>query len=179
MTRSLGDIAARVDALESRARDVLESRSEAQLLWQPSPERWGLAQVFEHLLRTHTVYRPNLQAALNAAATTTTTTFVPGRMARGFEWFASERVRVRLPAPPFFEPRDASPASGDRFLAEWDVFRGIVREAQGRDLRARVRMPVPVLKLGLGEALSFLTGHAERHVAQAERVVAAEGFPAA
>lgn len=166
-------------SVRERTTALTEGLSAEALLWQPAPDKWGVAQVLEHLHRLHALYEPNIERALAAAGPD------PGRgplqpslFARVFNWAIDERTNVRMPTAPFMEPRDASPQSPERFLQRWGRFGALMRQAQGKDLRAKVRLPVPVLKLRLGEVFPLLTGHAERHLAQAERVRQAPGFPA-
>lgn len=171
-------LAPRIAEIERRIRAVTDGLSAEALLWRPDPKKWSLAEVFEHLHRFHTLYNRNIGRALaEAGPAPAHTPLRPSPLARALDWLAGSRVRVRVPAPPFFKPREASPASPDRFLADWAAFRESVAAAEGRDLGVRVRLPVRVLTLRLGEVLPVVTGHAERHLAQAEAVRGAPGFP--
>jgi hypothetical protein len=175
----LSDLLPRLARVRERTLALTEGVPASGLLWQPAPDKWGIAQVFEHLYRLHTIYEANIRRTLDEAPPTQQTSpLEPGWFARVFGWAIDERMNLRMPTAPFMEPRDASPESPRRFLECWDTFGAQLREAECKDQRQRVRLAVPILSLRLGEVFPVLTGHAERHLSQAERVREASGFPA-
>lgn len=179
-----------LDENDAAATALTSGLTPAQLLWRPSPERWGIADCFEHLIATGVAYLPRVADALaaperrRASSTGADAARQEERLYRP-TWFG--RLFVRASGPegrpiktrgPFVPP-PASPDAPARFLAQQDTLRTLLADAEGRDLRAiRIHSPLSrLLTLRLGECLEMLVVHEQRHLRQAERVREAPGFP--
>lgn len=179
-----------VDDLASELREIIETvqkgfgtLSRDQLAWHAGRGRWGVGHCLVHVARTNELYRGPLSEALRTAK-------AEGRTARGplrGRWFGRLFTRAMGPGGPkvrtkdFLKPRYAviQAAALETFLAEQIRFEGILADARGLDLDA-VRVVSPVsgwIRLGVGDAMRALVAHERRHLAQAERVLAMEGFP--
>jgi hypothetical protein len=174
-------------SIDARSRALVAGLTAAQLLWRPGPERWGIADCFEHLVSTGAAYYPRVSAALAAAppegpASRARWAAVPYRPTWFGRWFVraagpgGRPIRARGP----FVPPPATPDAPVRFLGQQATLRTLLDQAEGRDLRGiKVRSPLSRwLTLRLGECLEMLVVHQLRHLEQAERVRAAAGFPA-
>jgi hypothetical protein len=159
--------------------------SETQLKWRPAPERWSVAQCFAHLVATGEAYYPRVQGAVEAARAkgiARRRPFRPSWFGARFIAAAGPEVKVKIRAFRVFRPADDPPAdSPRRFLAQQQILFRLLADADGLDLeRPKVSSPVSrLLRLSLGEALTMLAVHEQRHLLQAERVTREPGFPGA
>ncbi|HEY0969739.1 MAG TPA: DinB family protein [Gemmatimonadales bacterium] len=172
-------------AIDARTRALMGDLQPDELLWRPAPDRWGIADCFEHLVATGLAYYPRVGDAMSAARPVS----AADRQAWADEpyratWFGRWFVRsagpggrpIRTRGP--FVPPPATPDAPERFLAQQCTLRGLIaRAAEGHDLRAiRIHSPLGrLLTLRLGECLEMLVAHELRHLEQAERVMTGVG----
>jgi hypothetical protein len=184
-TRHLDDLERRLEAIGRRTRELTSDLREEQLLWRPEPKRWGIADCFEHLLVADAPYFPRVREAIerSAPAGDGERVYAPGLLARWFVRSVSPEGTLKLPAPKRFQPPPDGPERGDapeRFLADQEVVAALLADARDVDLQgAKLTSPVTsLLRLTIGEALTLLVSHQERHLGQAEAVRRDPGFPA-
>lgn len=189
-TELVDDVVAGLDAVTAEVERAFGALSTAQLAWQPSPEKWGVGHCLVHLARSAEVYRKVMEGPLGDAATARTARGVgpdgtdPLLRGRWFGRFFTRTVGpggMKVKAPSVIRPRPDAVQAGarERFLDEQRRFRDFVSLARGVDLDAvEVRSPIASwVRLTAGDALRVVVAHEWRHVAQAERVLAAPGFP--
>lgn len=158
--------------------------SDAQFAWQPSADGWSIAQCLEHLNVTARAYLPAIDEGI--ADGMRRGLYGPGPYV--FGW--TGRLLVALMEPPVrvrVRTRKALlPAPGRRRQEVMAAFRAYqvqyvdrLRQANGLDLgRARVASPISSwIRIPLGSAFALMIAHERRHLAQAERVRQAPGFP--
>jgi hypothetical protein len=173
-----------VDAVSDAVTRLVRPLDDAQLLWRPTPERWGVADCFEHLIAVGAAYHPRVRAAIDAhrRAGRGASADAPYRPTLFGRWFvrgagpdAAVRIRARGP----FIPPPAAASAPRRFLAQQPELRTLIADARGADLRAiKIHAPLNrLLTLRLGECLEMLVAHQWRHVKQAQRVAADAAFP--
>lgn len=178
----LRDLQHTLDRVTEEAGRLRRDLSDAQLVWQPAPEQWSIAGCFDHLYVTGTLYYPALREALQRA--------VPGSDGETFRPSLMGRFLIRAVSPdterkvktlrafrPEHAPKDA-PAL-DRFIAQQDELRTLLRAADGRALnRTKFASPATrLVRLTIGDALTMLVLHQQRHLGQALRVQQQPGFP--
>jgi hypothetical protein len=176
----LADLLRRGEAAREDAERLASGLLASELAWTPGPGRWGIAQCLDHLARTATSYRPGIERALDAAPRGSGDLIRPGFLPARILHAIGPRGALRLPAPGRFRPpAEPRPGALPRFVEAHEAFLGHLRAGASRDLDAvRLASPVsPLLRLTLGEILALLTGHAERHLAQAWRVRRDAAFP--
>ncbi len=181
------ELAGYLQQIESLKRDAdvfLAGMTDAQFNWRPGPERWSIAQCFDHLNVSTRRTFPAFDRAIAAAR-------ARGRTAPGpfrYGWFA--RWMVGSMEPPvkrrqrtfkIFLPSMEVPLAPTltEFRTVRDQLAERIRNADGLDLRrARVTSPVTrFLRLPLGAYLAFVLAHERRHLWQARQVREAIGFP--
>lgn len=157
--------------------------SDSQLVWKPAPERWSIAECFAHLVATGDVYYPRARRAIEetrARGLKRTREFRPSWFGRKFIEAAGPQGKRRLRAFKVFRPAPAPPPGTWRtFVEQQRTLFDLLRDADGLDLTA-VKVPSPVsrfLALRLGECLTMLVRHEQRHLLQAERVRQEPAFP--
>ena len=173
------------DQLARDAESMAGALTDEQFNWKPPSGGWSVAQCLDHLNIATRSYLPALDEGIADAIRRGLYGEGPFR----YGWFARMFVRtvgpgrrMRFTAPGAWRP----PASRPRqeTLAAFRAYQvqciDRLRQANGLDLaRAKVKSPASSLvRLPLGAAFDVLASHAERHLAQARRVMAEPAFPA-
>lgn len=176
---------AHLTRVKAQARDniyeadrLVQGLGRDELLWRPAPDRWGVADCFEHLFSTGAAYHPRIRSAL-ASAPPGDPSAVYRRtfFGRAFLYFAGPEGRVRIRARELFAPGPSRPDAPERFQDQQEELLDLIEEARGVDLRrTRVTSPLSrLLTLTLGECLEMLVQHQRRHLYQARRVIKEAG----
>lgn len=184
--------------LKDHRRQILEIRDEAarltdglndeQARWQPSPERWSVADCIEHLNVTEEQILPVLTRTIQEAQKSRDPQpLLPERFRHGF--VGNFLVRMLEPPPRWRlrAPGPYQPAAGERSFEEirtrfadlHDRLLEQVDASRGLHL-ARVKMASPfarLLRLSLGQWFAFLAAHDRRHLWQARQVRGDSRFP--
>jgi hypothetical protein len=163
-------------AVIGRIRDTVSSVTPEALTRRPPDGGWSIAEVLEHLIVSADSYlipmRPLVQGK-NGGAAEANAMWKPTLM--GGLLASSLRNPRKLPAPRGYKP---APTPRLRVLEEFLRRQAAVGEliAEAGAIawrRVRMRSPVlPIVSMNLGDALTVLVVHAERHAAQIERVKA-------
>jgi hypothetical protein len=175
----------RLDAATERANQMFASLDAHQLNWKPNPGRWSIGQCLDHLITTNELYGKTLKQM--AAGT-----YRPGFWAKlgllsGF--FGNVLIQSMGPdmkrkanSPADFRPSE-SELPGDilqRFLEHQAELKQQLLALPDADHR-KIRLSSPAaafITFSLHDALNIVVGHEERHLLQAQNVMAEEGFPA-
>ena len=185
-TQSLPDLIAETDAVTDAARRALGGLSSEQLNWKPSAEAWSVGQCLDHLIKTNEPYFPIFEQLIRGERRATLWEKVPllpslfGRLLINAVAPTSPR---KIKARPSFHP-SASAIDGnivEVFAARQQTLTTLMRQLEGVDVR-RIVITSPVLGIvtySVLDACTVVVRHEQRHFAQAERVLAAEGFPRA
>lgn len=149
---------------------------------RPGAGAWSAGECVVHLNKTAKGYLPNLEAAASADGPRASGPFRYGWASRKFV----DMLRPGSRPIPTFGPMKPPAVDGERsaidkdrsiarFLADIDRFLRVIDQAEGLDLAViKVRSPfASIVRLPLGAFLEALGVHCLRHVAQAERAVAA------
>jgi uncharacterized damage-inducible protein DinB len=162
-------------------RDTLTS---AQLTWHPEPGVWSVADCFEHLRKIDKAYCRELPEALSRAEPGDPP-YRPGLFARWFIRLVSPESSFKVKTPKATRPKPAAEAAGsealDRFLAQQAEVIDLIQRADGKDINTG-KLPSPlasILKFSVGEALTMLVRHEQRHLGQAQRLTERADFPRA
>jgi uncharacterized damage-inducible protein DinB len=162
-------------AVIDRIRDRVSGISPDTLTRRPPNGGWSVAEVLEHLIVSADSYLSRISTLLQA-----TEEVVAGANAMwkpslmGGLLAQSLRNPRKLPAPKLYKPGPSPrPRVLDEFLQRQEDVGRLIAEAGAMDWRrVRMRSPVlPIINMNLGDALTVLVVHAERHAAQIERVI--------
>lgn len=183
----LAALRAALDPLEAEVHRLADGLTEEQLDWRPAPERWSIAQCFEHLVvsgaRYHALIAQAIDRAWTRSLTGGTAPYRPGVIGGWLvATFGDVTARRRFHAPRIFSPA-ARPAPGapDRLIATQRELRELLHRAAGLDLtRVKTHSPATrLVRMNLGDALALQVVHMARHLAQARRVREDPAFPTA
>jgi hypothetical protein len=158
--------------------------SDEQFVWQPAPGAWSVGQCIDHLNVTARLYLPSLDEGIAAAIRRGLYSAGPysyNWVGRFLVYLVEPTTRVRARAPKPFQPAAGRPRHDvmAAFRAYQVQYVDRLRQANGLDLaRARVASPVAGwIRMPLGSGFAMMSAHERRHLAQARRVLSAEGFP--
>jgi hypothetical protein len=172
------------EQLAREAEGLAGALTDEQFNWVPPSHGWSVAQCVEHLNIATRSYLPALDEGIADAIRRGLYGEGPFRyhwMARMFVRSLGPGRRMRFSAPRTWVPPPSRPRQ--ETIAAFRAYQvqciDRLRQANGLDLaRAKVRSPASSLvRLPLGAAFALLVAHAERHLAQARRVLAEPAFP--
>ena len=172
------------EALATTGAALVDPLSDEQFSWQPTPDSWSVAQCIDHLNAAAREYLPMLDEGISNAIRRgeyTAGPYVYNWIGRVMVYSVRPTTKWRGKAPQAFLP----PAGRRRqeivaaFRAYQVQYVDRLRQSNGLDLaRARITSPVARwLRIPLGSAFGMLIAHEQRHIAQARRVLEAQGFP--
>ena len=182
LRRQFERISADADALVAPLTDE-------QFAWQPAPDAWSVSQCLDHLNATARQYLPALddgiaeavRRGLYSARSHDAGPYRYNWVGRLMVYVVQPTTRIRAKAPKAFRPEPGR--SRHDVVAAFGAYQvqyvDRLHQASGLDLaRARIVSPVARwLRLPLGSGFAVILAHERRHLAQARRVLSAEGFP--
>lgn len=183
-TTLITDLIDRTELLKANTQ-VLERLTDDQLQCPPGPGKWSIAEIYAHLNLCLDQYIRLILTRITLAPDNPSDVYHSGLLG---DW-VYERV---MPRPDGTVLRQkarktwhADAANIDareqlhRFGRQCDALDDILRHAATKDLR-RITIPfiLPrLVRLRLGDMLRYLVAHGERHLLQAQRVIAQIAAP--
>lgn len=179
----LRDVHEQIEDIRGLLQRLMFGIDEDAFLWRPEPHRWSISECLVHLNTTAALYASAIDRAITAGQPAPVDEELPRRGFLG-RWMLNTLeppVTRRFKAPGAFAPDGAKPLDEvvPQFLRWQDEIQTRVVAAKNFDLwRTKVKSPaVPLLKFSLGETFAIIAAHERRHLAQAEAVKNAPGFP--
>ena len=180
----LDGLAAQARATAAHVQARFGPLTAAQLNWKPAPDRWSVGQCLEHLVNADGAYFPTFEAVRDGRYRKTLWQRMPGLPT----FFGRMLLKTIDPAntrkskaPAIFKPAssEVGPDVVRRFGQQQAKLVEYLQAAPGLDLDGTIiPSPVtPIVTYSLFDALRILVRHAQRHVQQADRVVALDAFP--
>ena len=156
----------------------------SQLDWKPSAEAWSIGQCFDHLIAANTAYIPIIEQVLTGTKQSTTwekIPLLPTLFGKLLIKYLSPQSTRKLKAPEVFKPSSSSIDEGiiNRFIELQKRMMLLMKGTEGFN-PGQIKITSPALRFitySLMDAYQIVVVHEKRHVQQAERVLAAEGFP--
>ena len=183
-------LTARLPALISAANDIAaEAKSTfgrltpAQLNWKPSPERWSVAQCFDHLLTSNKGYFPTIEGVIAGIKPTfwQRMPVLPGLAAKLLIKSLDPKSTRKIKAPQKFQPAqsDISASVIDDFVDQQASMVKKMKATEHLDLeKIVITSPVAsVVTYSLMDAYRIIVVHERRHFEQARRVTEEAAFP--
>jgi hypothetical protein len=164
-------------AIHKRMAALARPLDPERLVRRPTPPGWSVGEVLEHLCIADELYHKPL--------TTLVATARPDAGAPAREWKPSFFGKLiagalarprRMKAPGRFKP-GAAPRNGvvEDFLARDSRLVALMDDAASLDWRAlrlaSPALPVPIIRLNLGDVFNIHVVHVRRHLGQMERIV--------
>lgn len=168
------------------ARSAFGSLTSQQLNWKPSEKEWSIAQCFDHLTRTHSLYFPLFESLATGDTKMTFwekaspfSGFFGRFLIKGLDPKNLKKMKTTGKAEPSKSEIGADII--ERFCEHQQQMIDAINKLPG-DLDATKQIITsPLLgaiTYSLADAFTFVPMHCRRHFDQAKRVTEAEGFPA-
>ena len=166
------------------ARVSFGSLSGEQLNWKPAEKSWSVGQCLEHIIKTNEQFYDEFN---RLAAGKRRNTFwqnnspFSGAFGRFLISAVSEdSKKSKAPSKAIVPPSDISDDIVGRFTEHVSGVNEMVERCADADLRKTVVSSpfLSVMTYRLDDAYTVLVEHTKRHIRQAKRVMATEGFPA-
>jgi DinB superfamily len=174
----LSELIDRTDLIASNVQSFLRLGNE-ELNYKPDDGKWSIAEIFDHLNRTHALHLKSVLAKITNAPDIQELTYNSGWLG---DWVYGKIVPrpdgsvLKIKVPKILHPAGKELDGKevlDEFLQQMDTMHDIVRHASTKDLEG-IRIPFSfagAVKLRLGDMLRYLVAYSERYVLQAQRVM--------
>lgn len=179
------DVDGVISEFESVTRDVEETfsgLSAEQLNWKPAPESWSVGQCLDHLIKSNEEFYPELEKIAGGTRKNTLwQSWSPlSGIAGAFLVSTLKKDNQKVKTNQKMTPPSEIPADiVDRFVRHQSEHIEKLRSASNADWN-KVVLTSPFLKImtyRMAKGIEALIEHEKRHVRQAKRVAALDGFP--
>jgi len=177
-TSSLEDNLQQLEAICAESRDLLADLTDAEVNWQPAPNRWSIGQCVSHLIVSGRAELPYLESAIREGRKRRLFGKEPFQYGFLGNWFVRSmdaNGNLRFRAPKIYWPADNGfniEVLTRDFLSLQDKLRQCLMEADGLNW-ARVRVSTPVsrfITFSLGQEFALILAHERRHLSQAGKI---------
>lgn len=182
----LSDVCSNLQQVAADAKATFRDMSVDQLNWKPSEKEWSVAQCFDHLIVTHSLYFPLFERLASGDTkmsfwekASPFSGFFGRFLIKGLDPKNLKKMKTTGKAAP-----SKSEIGGDiieRFCEHQDQLIGAINKLPA-DLDATKQIITsPLLgaiTYSLADAFVFVPMHCRRHFDQAKRISEAAGFPA-
>jgi hypothetical protein len=186
MNQELPALLSEANAIAADAERTFGRLNREQLNWKSGADQWSVAQCFEHLIKINSAYAPQFRRIAEGKYTPTWRDHVPW-LAR---FFGSMILRAVQPSSQrkFKAARHVEPSTSTidgaiitRFATHQQEVIEHMTTTGRHDLSTVVvtSAVAPIAFYTALDAFKILVAHERRHMAQAERVIDANGFPTA
>ena len=182
-TAGLPDVIAAANNVASEAGSTFGHLTPSQLNWKPSPERWSVAQCFDHLLTSNKGYIPVIDNVLAGHKPTFWQSMpgLPGLMGKLLIKSMDPASTRKVKAPKSFQPAqsDISGSIIKDFVNQQKRIVEKMKATEHLDLeKIVISSPVTAVVIySLMDAYRIIVVHEHRHFQQAKRVTEETGFP--
>ena len=182
MANDIYGIVARLQGVVEDINQSFGGLSPKQINWKPAPESWSVGQCLDHLIKSNEEFYPELDKL--AAGTRKNTLWqsisplsgIAGAFLVSTLKKEGNKVKTNQKMTP---PSDIGADIVERFLSHQSQFIEKVRSTASADWH-KIVLTSPFVKImtyRMDVGLEAIIEHEKRHVRQAKRVVAADGFP--
>lgn len=167
----------------SNTRSTFGHLTPSQLNWKPSPERWSIAQCFDHLIAVNKAYFPVIDNVLAGKKRTLWESMpvLPGLMGKMVIKAVEPTSTRKFKARKNFEAAQSNISGSiiNDFVDHQAEVVDKMKATQHLDLeKIIITSPVAALMTySLIDAYRIIVVHEERHFQQAKRVTEETGFP--
>ncbi len=173
-----------IEEVQRASEALFASLTPRQLTWKPARRKWSILQCFDHLLVTNGLYMERLYEAIQKGKVSHAEAISPFKPS----WFGKKFIDSLRPESklkiktfrvfrPANTPEDLSVTT--KFIAQQKSLLELIKLADHCDLnKARLSSPANrLIRFSVGEALTILVVHEQRHLLQAQNIQLLADFP--
>lgn len=182
MANDIDGVVSLLGSVTSDVRDSFGGLTAEQLNWKPAPDSWSIGQCLDHLIKSNEEFYPELDKL--AAGTRKNTLWqsisplsgVAGAFLVSTLKKEGNKVKTNQKMTP---PSDVAADIVERFSQHQSQFIEKIRATAGADWHKTVLTSpfVKIMTYRMDTGIEAIIEHEKRHVRQAKRVMAMEGFP--
>jgi len=183
MDERITDIASQMSDIATDVSSSFGALTNEQLNWKPSEKSWSIAQCLDHIIKTNHEFDAEFEKiASGTRKNSFWENYSPfsgwgGNFLIGV--IKNDAKKAKAPTQRIVPPSDIDAGIVNKLVDEIGEVNRKVGACAAAD-RQKTVVTSPFLKVftyKLDDALTVLVEHSKRHVRQAKRVVAADGFP--
>lgn len=184
LTADLNTLITSANKIANDAKATFGGLSVSQLNWKPAPERWSVAQCFDHLISTNKGYFPVIEEVLAGKKRSfwESMPVLPGLAGRLLIKSLDPSSTRKIKAPKRFQPAQSNIAGSiiDDFVGQQGRIVEKMKATEHLDLeKIVITSPVSAaITYSLIDAYRVIVVHEQRHFEQAQRVTQESVFPA-
>ena len=183
MKTDLPTLVAQVKSISNDTQSTFGQLTTLQLNWKPSPERWSVAQCFDHLLTSNKGYFPIIDSVLAGLKPTLwqRVPVLPGfwgsLLVKSMDPSSTRKVK----APKKFQPSHSEISASviNEFVDQQNKIAEKMKATEHLDLE-KIIISSPAaspITYSLMDAYRLIVVHDQRHFQQAKRVTEESAFP--
>ena len=185
MSERINTLTTDLNQTATDTKELFGGLSAAQLNWKPAEKSWSIAQCFDHLITTHSLYFPEFE---RMAAEGVHSTFWQRHspLSGFFGRFLIKSLdpknpkKMKTTAKAFPSASEIDGGIIERFSGHQDKMIEYLQKLPSDLDPAKTIVTSPLMGFvtySLADTLTFVPMHCRRHFNQAKRVMEAEGFP--
>jgi hypothetical protein len=186
MNERIREVTEQLKATADEARTLFGGLSAVQLNWKPTQKSWSVAQCFDHLITTHSLYYPLLDRLGTGEFRSGTWEKVSpfsGYFGRFLIRSMTPDNLKKMKTTSKAEPSSSEIDDGviDRYCEHQEELIERLRQLPKDIDPKKTTITSPLMSLitySLDDCYTVLVVHGHRHLGQAKRVMEADGFPA-
>lgn len=174
----------RLDECMATVENDFKPLSDQQLNWKPSAKAWSVNQCLDHLNITNEGYikvLKGLSSQYGSNIPASTKPYKTSFMGKIMLWMVNPAAKNKMSTPKTMAPTQGNlpRTTLDQFIANQQAAKQLVTHFSQADLnKIKIKSPfASIFTLTLGDVFETISQHSQRHIKQAQRVVATEGFP--
>lgn len=178
MTLPIHQLIPKLESVTTAVKESFSDLSPNQLNWKPTPSSWSIAQCLDHIMVSNELYRPILTQVLAGTypvsiwAKISPFSRMNGRMMVNN---LGPEVKRKMTSPASFRPSQSTiePDIVARFLSHQHALLDLYRAFETKGVPDHnVASPASaLLTFPVGDALTIIAVHEERHLQQAQNVL--------
>ncbi len=163
---------------------LFASLTPAQLVWKPARKKWSILECIDHLLVTNGLYMERLYEAIQKGKVNSTEAISPFKPSLFGRWFIDSlrpEKKFKIKTFRIFKPSPQldGPTVTAKFIEQQKSLLKLIKLADQCDLNG-VKLSSPasrLIRFSIGEALTLLVVHQQRHLLQAQNIQLLADFP--
>lgn len=184
MDERIQSIISDMNEVAQDAKATFATLSNEQLNWKPAEKSWSVAQCLDHIIKTNEQFYPEFAELASGTRKNSFWENISPFTGWGGRFLikavSEDSKKAKAPSKAIVPPSDIDPGIVDKFCDHIAEVNSKVEAVAGVDRKKTVVTSpfLAVFTYSLDDAYTVLVEHSKRHIRQAKRVMASDGFPA-